>query len=102
MYVKEGIVYGSTPVSEQRVTEAKYLPYGMLLLTFASGEKRLFDVTTLEGEAFAPLEKEEVRRTVKVFHGAVSWLDGEIDCSPEYLYQHSLEYDEADRVVSAE
>lgn len=98
MFIKNGIVYASTPQKELRLTAAKVLPYGMLLLTFASGEKRLFDVTTLEGSAFAPLQTEEARRTAAVTHGYLTWLDGEIDCAPEYLYAHSEAYNEADLV----
>ena len=98
MFVKNGIVYASDTEEEHRVAEARYLPYGMLLLTFSSGEKRLFDVTQLKGSAFAPLKEEEVRRSVRVFHGAVVWLDGEIDCSPEYLYRNSYAYNQEELV----
>ena len=58
----------------------------------------LFDLTTLEGSAFEPLRQESVQHTVAVFHGAVTWLDGEIDCSPEYLYAHSYAYTAPDMV----
>ena len=84
--------------NEIRVTEAKNLPYGMLLLTFSTGEKRLFDVTTLKGSAFEPLKSENVRETVKVFYGAVAWMDGRIDCAPEYLYENSYEYNTKDMI----
>ena len=94
MYQKNDIVYAAEPVGEIRVRDAKPLPCRMLLLTFASGERRLFDATTLEGSAFAPLADEEVFRRVTVSHGVVSWLDGEIDCAPEYLYQNSFVYEE--------
>ena len=38
------------------------------------------------------LASEENRRTAKVTHGFVSWLDGEIDIAPETLYSESYKY----------
>ena len=43
-----------------RVTEAKPLRGGMMLVTFSTGERRLFDITKLSGPAFAPLADEEI------------------------------------------
>ena len=57
MFTKDGIVYASEPGKELRVVAARALPYSMLLLTFSSGEQRLFDLTTLDGSAFEPLKK---------------------------------------------
>jgi len=94
MYQKNGIVYAGEPGPEIRVKEVKTLPYRMLLLTFSGGEKRLFDATTLQGSAFAPLAEEAVFRQATVSHGAVCWQNGEIDCAPEYLYQNSFAYEE--------
>lgn len=88
------MICASKPREEIRVQAVKALPYPMLLLTFATGEKRLFDATSLEGSAFAPLADETVFQTAAVFHGAVTWLDGVIDCAPEYLYENSFAYEE--------
>ena len=93
MYIKNDIVYASEPGDEITVATAKPLPYGMLLLTFSSGEQRLFDVTSLQGEAFAPLKDAEVQKTAEVVHGYVTWKSGEIDCAPEYMYEHSFAYE---------
>lgn len=100
MYQKNDIVYAGEPGEEIRVQAVKALPCHMLLLTFATGEKRLFDGTTLYGSAFAPLADEAVFRTAAVFHGAVTWLDGAIDCAPEYLYENSFAYEEDPAVYS--
>lgn len=94
MYLFNGIVYASKPTEEIKIKEAKPLPYGMLLLTFTSGEKRLFDTTALQGSAFMPLSDEKIFRDVLVFHGVVSWMNGEIDCAPEYMYENSFAYEE--------
>ncbi|MCJ7836141.1 DUF2442 domain-containing protein [Cuneatibacter sp. NSJ-177] len=94
MYLHNGIVYAGELVDEIRVKEAKALPFGMLLLTFSTGEKRLFDTTSLTGSAFKPLADEQIFSNVQVVHGFVSWLDGKIDCAPEYMYENSYAYEE--------
>jgi len=95
MYIFNGVVYAGEQVPEIKVTEAKPLPYGIILLTFSTGEKRLFDTTLLTGSAFKPLQDEEVFKNLSVSHGVVTWLNGEIDIAPETLYQNSFEYEYA-------
>lgn len=56
--------------------------------------KRLFDTTCLQGTAFKPLADEQVFKTIQAAHGFVSWMDGEIDCTPEYMYENSYTYEE--------
>ena len=34
--------------------------------------------------------------------GVVVWLNGEIDCAPEYMYEHSCPYEDADNDIKAE
>lgn len=63
------------------------------LVTFSNGEKRLFDTTLLTGSAFEPLKDEEVLKNMSVFHGVITWMDGEIDIAPETVYQESYPYD---------
>lgn len=94
MYLLNGIVYAGEPIEDIKIKEAKPLAYGMLLLTFSSGEKRLFDTTRLQGAAFAPLSDEKIFHDIQVSHGFVSWMNGEIDCAPEYMYENSYAYDE--------
>ena len=43
------------PAASPRTTEAVPLVGGMLLVSFASGEKCLFDTTRVSGPAFSPL-----------------------------------------------
>lgn len=92
MYIVDGICYAGSDAKEIRVQEAKALSGGMLLVTFTTGEKRLFDTTKLIGSAFEPLKKEEVFRKVSVFHGVITWMDGEIDIAPETVYEESFPY----------
>ena len=78
-----------------RVTEAKPLRGGIMLVTFSTGEKRLFDTTKLTGTAFAPLADEEIFNPPVIFHGVITWKNGEIDIAPETVYQESYAYSEA-------
>ena len=77
------------------VVAIKILDGGMLLVTFSTGEKRLFDVTSLlgKGSVFAPLSDDSNRQTAKVTYGFVSWLNGDIDIAPEAMYADSYKYD---------
>ncbi len=94
MYIKDGDCYAGELVPEIEVASIKILDDGMMLVDFSTGETRLFDVTTLldKGAAFAPFELEENRRTPKVTHGFVSWMNGSIDLAPETLYLESYKY----------
>ena len=65
----------------------------MMLVTFSTGEKRLFDTTMLNGSAFAPLADEDVFMNPVLFHGVNTWNNGEIDIAPEAVYQNSYAYD---------
>ena len=95
MYIVNGIVYATTPAEEQRVVGVKALDDYMLILTFASGEKRLYDATELfDFPAFQPLKDETVFKAVSIDHGVVVWMDGEIDIAPETMYVDSYAYEE--------
>lgn len=91
----DGICYAGVPSSTPRIVKAAPLVGGMLLVSFASAERRLFDTTQITGPAFSPLRDGSAQATVRVEHGFVSWLDGEIDLAPEYVYEHSVVYSDA-------
>lgn len=92
MFELNGILYASSPKNMIKIQTAKVTGNKMLLLTFASGEKRIFDATILEGEVFAPLDDSSVFGNFKIVHGAITWMDGQIDCAPEYMYENSFPY----------
>ena len=94
MYIMNGIVYGGEPKQPIKVQQVKVLPDKMLLIRFNNGETRLFDATMLEGPAYEPLRDENVFSEPVIDHGVVTWLQGAIDCAPEYMYRHSFEYSE--------
>ena len=76
-----------------KVTEVKPLRGGMMLVTFSTGEKRLFDTTKLQGAAFDPLKDEKVFSNPVLFHGVITWNNGELDIAPETVYRDSYAYD---------
>jgi hypothetical protein len=65
----------------------------MMLVTFSTGETRLFDTTQLAGAAFAPLAEDEVFNNPVFFHGVITWKNGEIDIAPETVYRNSYAYE---------
>jgi hypothetical protein len=96
MYIIDGIAYAGEPVKDIEVSKAAALDNLMLLVTFNTGEKRLFDASVLlQYPAFKPLENDEVFKSVNTEHGVLTWLDGDIDIAPETLYKNSFAYQEA-------
>ena len=101
MFEVDGICYAGTPTVQRRIIDASPLEGGMVLVKFASGEARLFDSTDIQGGAFAPVRDGSAHKTVTARRGFLTWLDGEIDISPEYVYEHSFEYDQAPQELMA-
>ena len=95
MYVMNGIAYAGTSGQDMRVSAVKPLDDMMMLVTFASGERRLYDATQLLGfPAFQPLKDTAVFQAASVDHGVVTWMDGDIDIDLKTMYANSFPYDE--------
>lgn len=74
MYIVNGIAYAGTEKKEIAVQAVRPLNDGMLLVTFSSGEKRLYDTTQLLAfPAFQPLREEAVFKNPTVEYGVVTW-----------------------------
>ena len=95
MYIVNDICYAGELQQGIKITEVKPLRGGMLLVTFSTGEKRLFDTTLLKGSAFEPLRGEKILNNPTLFHGVITWNNGEIDISPETVYRDSYAYESA-------
>ena len=93
MYIKDDICYAGELKENIKVVEIKPLRGRMLLVTFSTGEQRLFDATTLTGSAFKLLEDENVFNNPELFHGVITWNNGEIDIAPETVYRNSYAYE---------
>ena len=95
MYIMNDICYAGEMEDGIKVTEVKPLRGGMMLVTFSTGEKRLFDTTRLQGSAFAALADEKIFMNPVLFHGVITWNNGEIDIAPETVYRDSYAYESA-------
>ena len=92
MYIIDDVCYAGEATPDIKVKEATMLRGGMLLITFSTGEQRLFDTTLLTGSAFEPLKDEKTLADFTIFHGVMTWLNGEIDIAPETMYVESYPY----------
>ncbi len=93
MYIMNDICYAGEMQDDIKVMDVKPLRGGMMLVTFSTGEKRLFDTTKLQGAAFDPLKDEKVFSNPVLFHGVITWNNGELDIAPETVYRDSYAYD---------
>jgi len=98
MYIVDGIAYASNETDIIEVQSVKPLDDLMMILTFTSGEKRLYDATILlQYPAFAPLANQDVFMDAKIEDGVVTWCNGEIDIAPETMYRDSYPYSSVDK-----
>lgn len=101
MYIINGIAHAGTDKKDMKIKDVKTLDGKMLILTFDSGEKRLYDASKLlEYPAFQPLRDDSVFKNAKIEYGTVTWLDGDIDISPETVYADSYPYQTPEDLVS--
>ena len=93
MYIIDGIAYAGEFCKDIEVKKVSVLNDMMLIITFSTGEKRLFDATgLLQYPAFKPLENKEIFKSAEVDCGVLVWLNGDIDIAPEKLYKDSFAY----------
>ena len=90
MYIKEDICYAGNAEMGVKILSAKAQADKKLLITFSTGEKRLFDPSILQGSAFSPLKDEEIALHPIVFRGILTWDEGNIDIAPETVYKESV------------
>lgn len=95
MFIMNGIVYGGEPGKTISVEAVKVLQDKIMLITFSTGETRLFDASLLCGGVFERLNDKKTFESATVDHGVITWANGEIDCAPEFMYENSFEYPEA-------
>ncbi len=95
MYIINGIAYAGEPMDVIKVKSVKVVSELCLLLTFSTGEKRIFDATTLlQYPVYQPLTNDELFKQAYIEGGTVVWNNGDIDIAPETLYNNSFKYDE--------
>lgn len=92
MYIIDDVCYAGSLVDGIKVTKAEPMRGRIMLVTFSTGEKRLFDTTELKGAAFKILDDEKIFNNPVVFHGVITWDNGNIDIAPETVYSKSYAY----------
>jgi len=93
MYIINNIAHANEFTDEIELTKIDFAGDMVLLLTFTTGETRLFDAfDLLKYPAFSPLENQENFKTAAVENGYLTWLDGDIDIATETLYKNSYDY----------
>ena len=97
MYEIDGICYAGKCEEGIKVVNVDVITGGMMLVQFNTGEKRLFDPLKLEGEVFEPLKDENILKNFELFHGIITWNNGEIDIAPETVYYESYAYDSVNK-----
>lgn len=68
-----------------------------MLITFSNGDTRLFDASILyhgadpevKDSVFLKLADRDVFHSARLDHGVIVWMDGAIDCSPDFMYSKS-------------
>lgn len=92
MYIINGIAYAGEQTPAIEVSGIRAMDDFTLWVRFNNGEARVFDFKPLlSTPAFAPLADADNFRQVYIDYGIPVWMDGDIDISPEYLYEHSAE-----------
>ena len=90
MVVRDGICYPDTPERHVRIVGAENVGDHLLHVTFDDGEIRLFDGRVLLGEVFVPLKSADAFAAWKLDYETLTWNDGDIDISADYVLKHSV------------
>lgn len=96
MYESDGIMYAGKPNKMIKVVGVKPLNDYRILLSFSTGEKKVYDVKPLLSlSVFQPLNEKSVFDSVQLDFDTVTWCNGNIDIAPETLYEQSQAYEVA-------
>lgn len=95
MYVIDGIAYAGKPVRPVSVCGVRTLDDWKLWIRFNDNTAKIYDFKPLlQYPAFERLNDIELFKQCYIDYGTVTWLDGEIDISPEELYNKGVEVKE--------
>lgn len=89
MYIVDGIAYAGEKSSPIKVCGIRPLDNYILWVRFNTGEAKIFDFKNLlDKAAFAPLKDKAVFSSVYIDYGVPVWNNGDIDISPEMIYEN--------------
>lgn len=84
-----GICYGDKLIIKINAVELLQDSH-RYLVTFSTGERRIFDPSVLHGSVYLPLKDVAVLQGFSLLHGVLTWCDGTIDVAPETVYAESI------------
>lgn len=103
MYIVDGVVYAGEPAPGMKVKSAEAVSDLSMLVTFSTGETRLFDASSLvEKPAFSALADFDAFCDFNIEHGVITWDHGDIDIAPEAMYQMSFPYNRVENLLNAQ
>lgn len=89
MIVQHGMCYADSRAPVLKIIDVKSRGGYELDVLFSNGDRRIFDGRKLlSGEVFAPLADEKVFSDYHLDYETLTWLDGEIDVAPEFVYEN--------------
>ncbi len=95
MYIVNDIAYAGNNSEILKIKNISIIAELCMLVTFSSGEKRVFDASKLlEYPIYKKLEDYEIFKNAYLENGIIVWNNGEIDISPETVYANSFEYEQ--------
>ena len=93
MIVRNGTCYAENSQPVLKITAFENCGDHQMCVVFNDGATRIFDGRSLlQGEAFAPLSDAIVFADCKLDYETLTWLDGELDVAPEFVYENSVVY----------
>ena len=95
MYVVGDIAYSDNfENTEKKISEKKIISELCMLVTFSTGEKRIFDAKYLtQYPVYKKLEDFEIFKNAYVENGIIIWDNGAIDIAPDTVYKNSYKYE---------
>lgn len=91
MYIKNGIAYAGEEKPPIKVCGIRPLTNYLLWVRFNTGEAKTFDFKKLlDSPAFSLLKDQTIFQSVYIDYGVPVWNNGDIDISPEYLYENGV------------
>lgn len=90
MFIKDGMAHADNQEVELEVKRIEYIAENKFKVVFSTNEEKIFDISPLlNSQAFSILKENDNLSKVSLEYGVPSWLDGQIDLSPDYIYSHS-------------
>lgn len=96
MYIVNDIAYAEGFHQENlKVIDLKIISELCMLVTFSTGEKRIFDATGLiKYQVYKKLENFNIFKNAYIENGIIVWDNGAIDIGVDAVYDNSYQYEE--------